>query len=483
MRHAVIDNASLTAVQRLLGEIPIVNKYSTDGDIAAFEQFIQAILLYDNLYYLDDYKEKYKESRKKFFHYLRPISVSLKSQDLLMRLSREKTADIGLKVKAGEISDEDFKEFFDLLKMHSVFTWDQASSDFYLTIRMLYGLNDSCGIEKYSSFFQMIFSELYDARQTLKDRKSGYRSIRDSQFISKDGRDVGEPFKEGHRNFQLSDQVKAFSSSLSWLSFRTSYYSLFGLDKGLTPILHPIRQSFQINFAEKGLGFPKRRMKGVIDYLAGESLAILQEIRDVADPVTVVNKLPIFTAWVASKVDSPKNYIEEAYRLREQKEFVNLRAKFREIEDLSADQEYPDFLKSANKIKQDIDKEANKLLEKYGVKTKQGLSVAPVINVFLAAKGIPKIPDLGIKVPLPTMVHEKIDQVKDLWPKSAYKVVFRSLVEDLACIERLGELRTKIASCVQKDTSVAHSYSDWEATNKIEHVNEFGEERDFRRPM
>ena len=42
MRYAVVDNATLTAVQRLLGDIPIYNKHAIDGDILAFETLIQS---------------------------------------------------------------------------------------------------------------------------------------------------------------------------------------------------------------------------------------------------------------------------------------------------------------------------------------------------------------------------------------------------------------------------------------------------------
>jgi hypothetical protein len=47
MRIAVVDNSTLTAVQRLLGEIEIENTVSIDGDIAAFETLIQSILFYE----------------------------------------------------------------------------------------------------------------------------------------------------------------------------------------------------------------------------------------------------------------------------------------------------------------------------------------------------------------------------------------------------------------------------------------------------
>ncbi|MBE6828888.1 MAG: hypothetical protein E7519_01615, partial [Ruminococcaceae bacterium] len=63
MGYAIIDNATLTAVQRLLGEIPIYNKHAIDGDILAFETLIQSILFFDEVCYINDYKEEYREER------------------------------------------------------------------------------------------------------------------------------------------------------------------------------------------------------------------------------------------------------------------------------------------------------------------------------------------------------------------------------------------------------------------------------------
>lgn len=44
MRKALVDNATLTAVQRLNGDILVKNKYDLDGDILAMEGLLQAIL-------------------------------------------------------------------------------------------------------------------------------------------------------------------------------------------------------------------------------------------------------------------------------------------------------------------------------------------------------------------------------------------------------------------------------------------------------
>ncbi len=45
MSYVLIDNSTLTSVQRLLGEIQINNKNIIEGDILATENLIQSILL------------------------------------------------------------------------------------------------------------------------------------------------------------------------------------------------------------------------------------------------------------------------------------------------------------------------------------------------------------------------------------------------------------------------------------------------------
>ncbi|EFC3045672.1 TPA: hypothetical protein ACHKAX_RS15560, partial [Escherichia coli] len=61
MSYALIDNASLTAVERTLGDILVKNPDTINGDLVAFENLIQAILFYDTLICVDNYKKEYRD--------------------------------------------------------------------------------------------------------------------------------------------------------------------------------------------------------------------------------------------------------------------------------------------------------------------------------------------------------------------------------------------------------------------------------------
>jgi hypothetical protein len=55
LRSALIDNSTLTAIQRLLGVITVKDKNIIDSDILAFEQMVEAILFFDKIVCIEDW--------------------------------------------------------------------------------------------------------------------------------------------------------------------------------------------------------------------------------------------------------------------------------------------------------------------------------------------------------------------------------------------------------------------------------------------
>ncbi|HMN15858.1 MAG TPA: hypothetical protein PKD55_26370 [Bellilinea sp.] len=210
MRYALVDHSTLTATQRLLGLIPVKNLYQVDGDIAAFEGLLQAILLYDGLFLVDDYKAEFREERGRIFDFILPISPAEFAYDTFIKLAQQSTEGIMLRVEGGDISDSDIKSFFDMLRMQTVFTWRMRSSNFFLTLNML---ADSGGltIEKYSTLTQMIYSEL-----SSKDTVNSNLGIGSTcELVDSFGRRVNNGYREGKTNYKVGSQVWAFASSLN----------------------------------------------------------------------------------------------------------------------------------------------------------------------------------------------------------------------------------------------------------------------------
>ena len=112
MRKALVDHATLTAVQRLNGEIPVKNEYDLDGDILAMEGLLQAILFFDEVYYLDDYKPEFREERQQAFSGLIPLRFDEESQSAFSKQAMQQVQSIVPHVTAGAFTDGDFKPFF-----------------------------------------------------------------------------------------------------------------------------------------------------------------------------------------------------------------------------------------------------------------------------------------------------------------------------------------------------------------------------------
>jgi hypothetical protein len=165
MAYALIDNATLTAVQRLYGQAQTRSRDSVDGDIVALENLIQGILFYDDLVCIDNYKAEYREVRKKQFSFIRFIDpAGLKLDELEQQASQEAQALLPV-IRGGEFVDEDFKAFLDQLKLHIVCTWDISSSIYYLNMKML-GQPKTVEFGKYSNVSATIFSELADQAES-----------------------------------------------------------------------------------------------------------------------------------------------------------------------------------------------------------------------------------------------------------------------------------------------------------------------------
>ncbi|APM41358.1 hypothetical protein [Clostridium kluyveri] len=461
MRYALIDNSTLTAVQRILGEIPIKNKHTIDGDIIALENYIQAILFYDKLIYLDDYKETYRDSREKFFDNMMNFSPSEVGYSSLLKTAKQITEEIVPCVEGGKFSDKDFKPFFDLLKMNVTFTWDIRSSVYFLTEKMLEEIG-GIDVEKYSKLSNMIFMELSEKKITKKNNTNGKIKLYDSH-----GREINSSYKVIDRDgkeqdTELSRQVEVFFAALNWLAFRTSLYTLLAKEMNLELILHPIRNQFQISLLSKINKGKEDVFKNIINAMNGKAVETFTKITETTQPFVLQQPLPLFTVWLAQKTKNPCNFIEEAYSIRSNKEFVQARQKLIELECLLEEQNYSKFVKEANKLNLEIKNEINMLCSRYGVTTNQGVPLTQIISVYnmtTLATNLPKVPNINVDI-------KPLAFLRDIIPKKGFKSIYRNLINDLISISRTGKYYEIISSNVKLDKGARYYDSK---TEKIEY--------------
>lgn len=439
MRYALIDNSTLTAVQRLLGGIPIKNKHVIDGDILALENLIQAILFYDKILSLDDYKEQYRQSRKEIFNTIMPIVPSEVGYKELIGEAKKITEDIVPCVEGGRFTDEDFAPFFQSLRMNVIFTWDLSSSNYYLTLKMLEDVG-GLDIPKYSKLSTMIFSELID--------KSSSKEIERKQplLFDSNGRPISSTYtitdKEGHeQDTGISRQVETFFAGLNWLAFRTVLYTLVAKEIKVDLFLHPIRNAFQINLLSKISQGHQSIFEPIMKAMNGLASSTINSVLSSTQPIILKQILPMFTVWLAEKTGDPHKFIETAYEIRNEKPFVEARAQLIELENL-IESNNSAFVKEANKLVLDVIKQMRRICVRYGIETPQGIPVSPIINVWNVTtlmSGLPKVPKLSLDI-------KALDFLRDYIPKKGFAAVYKSLVENLSHIEKLGKYHDIISS-------------------------------------
>ena len=443
MSCAIIDNAILTAVQRLLGGIRINNKYTLDGDILAFETLIQTILFFDDVYYVNDYKEKYKNKRSNFFPYLGEISIEQISYDELLKKTGELSNDIIPCIEGGIFTDDNFKPFFDLLKMHNIFTWDLSSSVYYLTQKMLAGNENEIDIEKYSKLSQMIFNEFQDDFEKNGNKKAVILDSRGNPISSK----YTVVDKEGKKQeAHIGKQTELFMANLSWLAYRTIFYTLIANKMGGTLILHPIRNAFQINYLKSLFPQSHNMYKTLINAMNAPVEATVNSILKPSQPLVTKYFLPMFSVALTNKTKNPIETINEALRIKEEGLFVEARRRLLEIEQLCLEEKNQRAIIEANKQVNRVEKLMQQISEKYYISTPQGVSLSPIIEAYnigsVISQGVlPPVPRFSAKIKI-------FDRIKDWIPQRGFNAIYKSLINDLTSISRLGEYHELLTSKV-----------------------------------
>ncbi len=435
MRVGIVDNATLTASQRLLGDIQIANLHNIDGDIVAFENLVQAILFYDDLYFIDDYKPEYSKARLARFPFIKPLTLTETNKSKLEDEFQKKTTDLMLRVEGGDITPGLLRDFFNQLSLQFVFAWQMSGSDFLLNVKLLGGTDLSS--ETVGKLVAMLKSQQIDLDRTILEVP-----LPKPILIGSDGCDMSEPREREGKKFDVGEDVKQFAKNLNWLCQRTSLYSVLALQCNADPVLHPIRSSFALSFAGARLGLPTPIRQRIVALLKDPSEAAVIEIKSASDPFAVIGAhLPIFLAWIALHSDNPNDFLSRAFELKSHPKILAIREKLFEIE--TSEGSGGNLARAVNKTVRELRQALDEVRAEFSVQTSNGLSLSPVVNISnaaLAISGQPyAIPDLGIRIPGISS-----------WRSRGYRGVFRSIVTDLGEVAKLGALHEKITQNVQR---------------------------------
>ena len=391
--YTIIDNSTLTAVQRLMGEIPIKNKNTIDGDILALETFVQAVLFYDDVFFVDDYKTEYKDARKKYFKYIYPIELDDETYSDVIQKTQSLTNDFIPQVKKRSFDNKTLNDFFDILKMNITFTWDLSSSVYYLTHKLL---QEHCGVDipKYSKLADMIFSQFKDGEPvSVMGKKSSIIYDSKGDVIS-DGYTVIDKYGD-EKDAHISSQTKLFMSGLSWMDFRTTFYTLIANQLGFDLTLHPIRNTYQISLLQRYSSAPQSS-RIILNAINKKAYETFDKINSSTEQILITTQLPMLSVWLADKTGLD-NFIDNLYELKGEKEIVVARGLLNDLDAIHKEKGNIKYKETVNKLLFDFEKQMNNLMERYGVVQSSINPTSSLIKAYnLAATFKPEFPKMPV---------------------------------------------------------------------------------------
>ncbi|WP_199508267.1 MULTISPECIES: hypothetical protein [unclassified Psychrobacter] len=447
MTYALVDNSTLTAVERLSGNVLTKSKDSTDTDIVALENYLQAILFYDRIVAIDDYIPKHRDSRIATFSNIDFLKKSDFNLEIIEQQAKEKADSIRPEIRGGEFVNSDFKKLIELLQTHIICTWDISSSVYHLTLKGL--VNGSEEFKKYGNLAASIFSELSDASE-VGQRTSGHVAL-----VDRYGNPISSGYKVpearwnngGQSSGEASNAIKAFVAALVWLANRSVFYSLAARYLQADTFLYPIRQAYQQTYLSQTCNYGFSYAKNIVDHFSTVASEDLVSIHNAGLSVSTATTLPMFSAWLARETGDPSQIVAAAYSIRNNPEFVKAREQIREIRKLFDQSETASVNRKVLKLVTSFNKASNNLRVKYGLNTRQGFPVTKLVhvyNTYAALNALPKLPAYNFKIKLPEFIY-------NLTEPKGFNAVYRNLTDDLSTVWSLGEARDILGSKVNND--------------------------------
>lgn len=450
MPYALLDNATLTGVQRLMGEIPVRTRDSVEADIAALDNMIQAILFYDDIVVVDDYKQKYKKARKDRFEFLRFLNPQHYDLPKIKEVAKTQADRVQPVIRGGEFKDDDIAALLRNLKMHMICTWDMSASIFYLTMKLL-GKPDTEEFSKYSRLSASIFQELQDQHHV------GERTESDAILYDSSGKRIGNQYTVTTKSGKIAETagmtpaLERFIAALRWVAYRSIYYSIAAQRLQADLFLYPIRQAYHIHYMKKRGDYGADFVSSLLNAMSKKMQKSLNVIINTGRASRVDMSIPIFSAWLVEKTGNVKQVLDAAWDIRDERPIAETRRQLYEIRNMYDEGRLEAAVGKKQKSLDQLDKTLAEVRRRFGIETNQGVAVTKLIEVLnpvLSLAGLPGLPKVGKSISLPTWLTNVI-------PRRGAGALYRDINSELAYYPRLGDARDKLEAAVNVDDSKA----------------------------
>ena len=426
-RLILVDNATLSGVERLIGESQILNLNNIDNDILCFEKLITAVLFSDRVIGIDDYKEKHRSERSKRFDFVDFLTIDTATYADLSKDAAEFAKSMAFAFDGSKPAG-DVVSFFDSLRIDPQLRWDAFVSSEYLTMSLL--VNDTRDVSYETAIDSVFRSENANADAVpAGDDFSAAVSVVGHPEIS-NIKDLVRAFASGNSNYSGQASRSLLERCVfgyGWAAERSHFYNAIAAEKSADAFLAPLRDAF----CESCCRLESRsQVNNLLEKLKVTSQETLAKIVDTSGWAKFAMKLPFLTAYLISICDNPRQCIDHALELRNRSDFRDCRVILHNLNHLTNQDRYAEV----NSILKLLEQSCNSLMKKYCVSTASGLQV----SLSLGLAGI----SAGTSI--------KLDKLFARYRNRPFARIFRNIAQDMLNVERLGGLYEKLCSSTRK---------------------------------
>lgn len=432
-RRILIDNATLSGIERITGQSRIINLNYIDNDILCLEKIITAILFSDQVIAVDDYKNSHRSQRLRNFDYIDFIKIE---EPLYTSLTTEAASFArGMAFSfEGSKPAGDIVSFFESLRIDPQLRWDIWVSSEYLTLTFLVDDNNNTSYERAidSAFRTEVNDSGLVATGTSYQPEivvAGHPEVDDIKALIKS-------MSSTNPNYAGSDGKSALERIVfgyGWAAERSHFYNAVAHIQNADLYLAPLRDAFcescvRIDYHTQAAA--------LIEKLKVKTQYTLVSILEPTGQAKFAIKLPFFTAYLISKTDNPSQCIELALRMRSMPEFKECRIIFHNLQHL----EPGNRINEINGILKYLEQSCDSLMKKYSVSTESGLQ----FSLSLGLTGV----NVGTSI--------KLNQLFRRYRNHSFTRVFRNIAQDMINVERMGGLYEKVRSSIKEHPDANH---------------------------
>lgn len=432
-RRVLIDNATLSGVERITGVSQILNLNNIDNDILCLEKLVTAILFSDEVIGVDDYKDEYRSGRLRNFDFIGFSKIDQPTYATLATDAATFARSMAFSFEGSKPAG-DVVSFFEALRIDPQLRWDIWVSSEYLTLSFL--VEDP----KYALYERSIDSVFRneDADRGFTAAGTDHRpafSVAERPDVT-DVKDLIHALSSNNPQYAGIDGKSALDRVLfgyGWAAERSHFYNAVAHMEGADAYLAPLRDAFCESCCR--IDFPSQVIS-LLETLKAKSQETLSSILEPSGRAKFAMRLPFFTAYLISRTENPRQCIDLALSMRSASEFQDCRTIFLNLNHLSA----ADKVQEINGILKYLDQSCASLMKNYAVSTESGLQ----FSLSLGLTGV----NLGANV--------KLNQLFRSYKNIPFARVFRNIAQDMLNVERLGGLYDKVCSSIRKHPKANH---------------------------